>query len=222
MRHANPLCTCWWPHFSQHRWRPRRSRSRASISAPAPGFNLPNSVDVQTSVPSGPSPRIDPSVGFGAGQCRLRPGQRLPLRAGGQLPPGRISHGAGPGSPSFSGTLQTYGAMANALFDMDIGCPGSIPISAAASATPGRICGSFTVTPVCPAAGRGHTRTAPRRSFAWQAIAGLSFPIPNVPGLSLTAEYRFFGVPGGRDIMPPRLRRPAVPFPHEAAAAVQP
>ena len=33
-------------------------------------------------------------------------------------------------------------------------------------------------------------------NFAFQAIAGLSFPIPRVPGLSITAEYRFFGIPG--------------------------
>ena len=33
--------------------------------------------------------------------------------------------------------------------------------------------------------------------FAAQAIAGLSFPVPNVPGLSLTAEYRFLAVFGG-------------------------
>ena len=33
-------------------------------------------------------------------------------------------------------------------------------------------------------------------NFAFQAIGGLSFPIPGVPGLSVTSEYRFFGVPG--------------------------
>ena len=32
-------------------------------------------------------------------------------------------------------------------------------------------------------------------NFAFQAIGGLSFPIPNVPGLSITSEYRFFGIP---------------------------
>ena len=40
-----------------------------------------------------------------------------------------------------------------------------------------------------------------RGPFACQAIAGLSFPIPNVPGLSLTAEYRFFGVLGGQNLL---------------------
>src|ERR1700749_4393977 len=34
-------------------------------------------------------------------------------------------------------------------------------------------------------------------AFAWQAILGASFPIPNVPGLSLTADYRFMDILGG-------------------------
>jgi OOP family OmpA-OmpF porin len=34
-------------------------------------------------------------------------------------------------------------------------------------------------------------------AFAWQAIAGLAFPVPNVPGLSLTADYRFMDILGG-------------------------
>ncbi|MFC0410608.1 P44/Msp2 family outer membrane protein, partial [Roseomonas elaeocarpi] len=32
-----------------------------------------------------------------------------------------------------------------------------------------------------------------RGSFAYQGIAGLAFPIPQVPGLSLTVEYRYLG-----------------------------
>jgi outer membrane protein OmpA-like peptidoglycan-associated protein len=34
-------------------------------------------------------------------------------------------------------------------------------------------------------------------SFAWQTILGASFPVPNVPGLSLTADYRFMDITGG-------------------------
>lgn len=36
-------------------------------------------------------------------------------------------------------------------------------------------------------------------SLAYQAIVGGSFPIAGVPGLALTAEYRFFGLPNDRD-----------------------
>jgi hypothetical protein len=35
----------------------------------------------------------------------------------------------------------------------------------------------------------------PRKGAEIRRI-GLSFPIPGVPGLSVTSEYRFFGVPG--------------------------
>ena len=35
-------------------------------------------------------------------------------------------------------------------------------------------------------------------AFAYQAILGAAIPIPNVPGLALTAEYRFFGLAGDR------------------------
>jgi OOP family OmpA-OmpF porin len=40
------------------------------------------------------------------------------------------------------------------------------------------------------------TSSDTRGGFAFQAIAGLSFPMPHVPGLSLTTEYRFLGIPG--------------------------
>ncbi len=42
-----------------------------------------------------------------------------------------------------------------------------------------------------PAVPFSYTASGTQGAFAWQAIAGLSFPIPNVPGLSVTSEYRF-------------------------------
>ena len=36
-------------------------------------------------------------------------------------------------------------------------------------------------------------------SFAYQAIAGLAFPIDSVPGMSVTAEYRYMALAGTRD-----------------------
>ncbi|HSU07445.1 MAG TPA: OmpA family protein [Acetobacteraceae bacterium] len=38
-----------------------------------------------------------------------------------------------------------------------------------------------------------------RGAFAYQAIVGAAIPIPPVPGLALTAEYRFMGLAGTRD-----------------------
>lgn len=37
-------------------------------------------------------------------------------------------------------------------------------------------------------------------NFAWQVIAGAAFPIAGVPGLSITAEYRFFSIVSGGNI----------------------
>ena len=36
-------------------------------------------------------------------------------------------------------------------------------------------------------------------SFAYQAILGAAFPIAAIPGLAITAEYRFLGTAGNRD-----------------------
>jgi len=49
--------------------------------------------------------------------------------------------------------------------------------------------------------------------FAYQAIAGASYPITAIPGLSLTAEYRFMGMTGNRSFGAVRLP-PTGPAPH--------
>ena len=106
---------------------------------------------------------------------------------------------------STSGSAQTYGVMANALFDMDVGAPWIYPyiggglgyawthLSGQAGLTPA----SFPLT----SSNVGQTQG----SFAFQAIGGLSFPIPGVPGLSVTTEYRFFAVPGSESFSSTRL-----------------
>ena len=73
---------------------------------------------------------------------------------------------------------QKYGVLANALFDFDIGSPY-----------------------IFPYAGLGGGYVHVDRDFgfqkdtgAYQAIAGASFPIPFVVGLSATLDYRFLGV----------------------------
>ena len=105
---------------------------------------------------------------------------------------GNINGATGPFVTDASGKLQTYAVMANALFDMDIRMPWLYPYIG------GGVGYAWTNLGNVILAGR------PRRScdreqrqqgnFAFQAIGGLSFPMPRVPGLSLTTEYRFFGV----------------------------
>ncbi len=76
-----------------------------------------------------------------------------------------------------------YGGMANVLFDLDVGSPYVFPYIGAG-------------------AGYGWTKLSGDNgdpgSFAYQAIAGLSFPIPWIVGLSLTTEYRYYALSGDR------------------------
>jgi outer membrane protein OmpA-like peptidoglycan-associated protein len=84
--------------------------------------------------------------------------------------------------------------MVNALFDMDIGLPWLYPYLGLGAGY------GWTNLNKVYAAGTNFPfslRTNDTAgNFAWQVIAGLSFPIPNVPGLSVTAEYRFYSIIG--------------------------
>ena len=93
---------------------------------------------------------------------------------------------------SATGTIQNYGVMGNLLFDMDIGVPWLYPYLGGgvgygwdrlSSARLSQGDASFSST---DSAG----------GFAYQAIAGLSFPVSGVAGLSVTAEYRYHSVVG--------------------------
>jgi len=94
-----------------------------------------------------------------------------------------------------SGSVQTYGALANVLFDIDVGAPWIYPYIGGGAGYAWTSFNRTTVfTPAAfPALGSHFDQT--KGGFAFQAIGGLSFPMPGVPGLSLTTEYRFFGVP---------------------------
>ena len=74
---------------------------------------------------------------------------------------------------------EKFGVMANALFDLDIGSPVVFPYFGAGGGVQ-----------------RVDRAYGPRsvRQPAYQAIAGLAFPVPWVVGLSLTLEYRFLGL----------------------------
>jgi OmpA-OmpF porin, OOP family len=95
-----------------------------------------------------------------------------------------------------TGSVQTYGALANVLFDIDVGAPWIFPyIGGGVGYAWTRFNQTAVFTPAAfPAIGSHFNQT--QGGFAFQAIGGLSFPMPGVPGLSVTTEYRFFGVPG--------------------------
>jgi len=98
--------------------------------------------------------------------------------------------------PGSTGTVTSYGAMANILYDIDIG-------GALGGITPYVGVGAGYVWQNVDKLGVGTAGTTNTLSisgdggsYAGQAIAGLSLPISAVPGLSLTAEYRFIAIAG--------------------------
>ncbi len=90
------------------------------------------------------------------------------------------------------GEQQNYGGMVNALFDMDVGSPYVYPYFGAGAGY------SFSRWDHIQSAGSNtafdFTADGTTGHFAYQGIFGLSFPVSFLPGLSLTAEYRFFAV----------------------------
>ncbi|MGA3400327.1 MAG: OmpA family protein [Acetobacteraceae bacterium] len=97
---------------------------------------------------------------------------------------------------SNSGNLHTYGVMANVLYDLDVGLPWLYPYIGGGA---GYAWSNFTRQRTFTAAEfplLSSSIDQTQGAFAFQAIGGLSFPIPGVPGLTVTTEYRFFGSPG--------------------------
>jgi OOP family OmpA-OmpF porin len=98
-----------------------------------------------------------------------------------------------PGDPTAPGGRQvTTALMVNALFDIDIGSRWVFPYIGTGVGY------AWTNWQNISATGPGSVFAANGTSgnFAWQGMLGLSFPVWHVPGLSFTAEYRFFGVQG--------------------------
>jgi OOP family OmpA-OmpF porin len=90
-----------------------------------------------------------------------------------------------------SGDAYSYGIMVNALYDFDMGASSffhpylGIGIGAQVH--------HYDSVTTRGANGAGVFLNDGEWLFAYQAIAGASFPIASVPGLSITAEYRFMG-----------------------------
>ncbi len=90
-----------------------------------------------------------------------------------------------------SGHEQKYGVMGNALFDIDIGSPYVFPYIGGGVGY-SWIRQNFDQTAPGVATALGDTKGG----IAYQAIGGLSFPIPGLVGLSATAEYRYMAITG--------------------------
>ncbi|PPQ29438.1 OmpA family protein [Rhodopila globiformis] len=94
-----------------------------------------------------------------------------------------------------TGTVRNWGAMVNAIYDLDIGFPWVYPYLGLGAGYQWTRLNSVNSTAV--GGGFSNSVNTQEGGFAWQTIIGASFPIPNVPGLSLTADYRWMDILGG-------------------------
>jgi outer membrane protein OmpA-like peptidoglycan-associated protein len=94
------------------------------------------------------------------------------------------------GSVSVSGSEQKFGPMVNVLYDFNGVSPMFVPYIGVGG---GYQWGDDKIT----ADGGSASKTV--GAFAYQAILGAAMPVASVPGLAITAEYRFMGLAGNRD-----------------------
>jgi outer membrane protein OmpA-like peptidoglycan-associated protein len=95
-------------------------------------------------------------------------------------------------NPRGDGKTRTYGVMANALYDFDLG-PGAFVVPYVGLGA-GYAWTEFDSVRVRNGATPVLTLDGDDGRFAYQAIVGAAFPLTSVaPGLAVTAEYRFFG-----------------------------
>jgi len=101
--------------------------------------------------------------------------------------------GSGGASAPISGNEQKFGPMFNVLYDFTTLTPMFVPYVGVGV---GYQWADLTID--APAGAGGGSTTKTEGSFAYQAILGAALPIPSVPGLAVTAEYRFMGMSGDR------------------------
>lgn len=167
------------------------------------GYHATNDVDASAS----------PASAFGSSSLRLRTnggfaglgslgygfgnGWRLELEGSARL--NNLGHLNGTPFPtSSSGSFNTYALMANALFDLDIRSRWIFPYLGVGAGVAWNVANGMSANSSNPLF--GFNSSGSTSGLAVQAMAGLSFPIPNVPGLSLTAEYRAFSMPNTRTL----------------------
>jgi OmpA-OmpF porin, OOP family len=88
-------------------------------------------------------------------------------------------------SASVSGSEQKFGPMVNIVYDFTTLSPAIIPYV-----------GAGIGYQWADLSGGGISKT--EGAFAYQAIIGAAVPIPPVPGLAVTGEFRFMGLAGNR------------------------
>jgi OmpA-OmpF porin, OOP family len=161
----------------------------------AAGLNILGQESIHSSSALGlPSGRAQFSNGFvGLGSLGYGFGNGLRIEIEGDWRNNALHALLRPDDPTAPGGRQvTTAVMANALFDLDIGSRWVFPYLGAGVGY------AWTNWQRVSASAPGSLFAVDDTTggFAYQGMAGLSFPVPHVPGLSFTAEYRFFGVSG--------------------------
>ncbi len=163
------------------------------------GANLPQNVRATPSAPGfgGSHLRLEKKLGFdltGSVGYGLGGGFRIEIE-GDYLRNAVHELGRTSFPTAASGHVRTYGLMANALYDFDIRSRYVFPYLGVGA---GYMWTRFdNVAFTGPAGGISFGDHTGSGKFAWQAIAGLSLPVPNRPGLSLLAQYRLLDVTAG-------------------------
>jgi OOP family OmpA-OmpF porin len=94
------------------------------------------------------------------------------------------------GDTNVSGNERNYGALVNVFYDFPVSWPVTPYVGAGAG---------IQFVDYHPFVGNSTARVFGTKSgFAYDLIAGVSYAISAVPGLALTAEYRFMQIPGNR------------------------
>jgi hypothetical protein len=145
------------------------------------------------------SKRLSTQVGgAGVGSVGWGFGNGLRVEVEGDIRHNRISkitgfvNGSGP--TAAGGDQYSYGGMVNALFDMDIGYNWIYPYFGLGGGAAVTRFDNLNVYGIGGTPPIRVTSNGTSTNFAYQGIFGLSFPLAAVPGLSLTTEYRFYGV----------------------------
>jgi OOP family OmpA-OmpF porin len=103
-------------------------------------------------------------------------------------------------STTASGSEKLWGPMVNVLYDFNNLAPWVVPYAGVGVGYQRARLSNFAVIGTGTAAALSPVLTSndTRAGFAVQGILGAAFPIPAVPGLSLTADYRILAMTGTR------------------------
>jgi len=93
---------------------------------------------------------------------------------------------------TYTGDVSSYGVMANVFYDIPLGWSyegvGVMPYVGAGA---GYVVQNWDDVTARGPTGNAVTVDGDNGNFAWQLIAGVAFPLAQVPGLAITAEYRY-------------------------------